>query len=585
MHKAFLTYKMLILAYYYMVSPNLIKRTQDLKPAEINENAKRLFQVIYTDQNKKVLADDDTQKINVSTVVSKLAFFYEKIRNAIEYDEEHLLRKNAIIRILKRQVVIEGALKTVDTTEISKHLLSELIRAGYLPNDKIPEVKISEVSKMFDKYFKLRNICVAKINSEMNIKKDVNKVKNLINEKNVLTDWVLSLAACEIEESLVSNKVKQAMIANLYDFLSHNIKLADDMNFKTDLEIQIYLSICRTYGKFDEDMLSFILFKYYNDDWVNLNLSEQDIARIASLARGLRLEIIRQMTHPLVKQMDRITKKYALYSSIMAETIEQDPVKIYNEIYSNEKTFLASLKKICGIKYKKAKSRLWRVASRSIIYIFLTKSIFVFALEIPATQWFNEPINPISLLINVVFPAVLLFLIVFFTRTPGEANTNKIISGVKELFFAGSERTAPIVLRSKDKRNGVVNWIFNIIYTAAFFVSIYFIIWALTLIHFNWVSITIFLFFLAFVSFFSIITTSGVKDLIVIERRENIFTLLLDLFYMPIIMIGKWLSSNVSKVNIFIFVFDFIIEAPFKVLVEVAEDWTRYVKERKDNMV
>jgi len=50
-------------------------------------------------------------------------------------------------------------------------------------------------------------------------------------------------------------------------------------------------------------------------------------------------------------------------------------------------------------------------------------------------------------------------------------------------------------------------------------------------------------------------------------------------------MIGKWLSSNVSKVNIFIFVFDFIIEAPFKVLVEVAEDWTRYVKERKDNMV
>lgn len=570
-----------------MVSPNLIKRSQEVKPAEINENAKRLFQVVYSNQSKKgLVSDDETPKINVSEVISKLAFFYEKIRNVIDYEEDHLLRKNAIIRILKRQIVIEGVLvKNIDTTEISRHLLTELIRGGYLPNDKIPEAKIPEIAKMFDKYFKLRNLCLIKINSEMNIKKDVNKVKNLINEKNVLTNWILSLAACEIEENLNPNKIKQAMIANLYDFLSHNITLADGLNFKVDLEIQIYLSICRTYGRFDEDMLSFVLFKYYNDDWTSASLSEQDINRIAALTRGLRLEIVHQLEHPLVKQMDRVTKKYALYSSIMYETIEADPVKIYNEIYTNEKTFFANLKKVCGIKYKKAKSRLWRVAFRSIVYIFLTKSIFVFALEIPATQWFNEPINPISLAINVAFPAALLFFIVFCTRTPGEKNTDKIVSGVKELFFIGSERKSPIVLRPKNKRNSIVNWIFNIIYTAAFFVTIYFIIKGLTLINFNWVSIVIFLFFLAFVSFFSVVTTSGVKDLIVVERRENILTLLLDLFYMPIIMVGKWMSSKVSKVNVFVFIFDFIIEAPFKVVVEVAEDWTRYIKERKDNMV
>jgi hypothetical protein len=48
--------------------------------------------------------------------------------------------------------------------------------------------------------------------------------------------------------------------------------------------------------------------------------------------------------------------------------------------------------------------------------------------------------------------------------------------------------------------------------------------------------------------------------------------------------VGKWLSNNVSKVNIFVFIFDFIIEAPFKVFVNVAEEWTRYVKERKDEI-
>lgn len=572
-----------------MVSPNLIKKNQEVKAAEINENAKRLFQVIYSDQNKKNPVDnDDTPKISVSSVISKAAFFYEKIRNVIDYDEDHLLRKNAITRILKRQVVIEGAMKSinrVNALEISKHLISELIRGAYLPNDKIPETKITEVALMLEKYIKLRNICVLKINSEMNIKKDVNKVKNLINERNVLTNWILSLAACEIEESLVSSKIKQAMVANLYDFLSHNIKLPDDLNFQADLEIQIYLSISRTYLKFDNDMLSFVLFKYYNENWIKEGLNDQDINKIALVVRDLRGEITRQIEHPLVKQMDRVTRKYALYSTIMAETIEQDPVKIYNEIYNNEKTFLASVKKVCNAKYKKAKSRLWRVAMRSIIYIFLTKSVFVFALEIPATQWFHEPINPVSLAINVIFPALLLFLIVFLTRTPGEVNTEKIIGGVKELFFAGSERKNPITLRSKNNRGLIINSIFNLIYACTFFLSFYFIVWALTMIHFNWVSIIIFLFFLAFVSFFSIITTSGVKELIVVERRENLFTLLLDLFYMPIILIGKWLSNNVSKVNIFIFVFDFIIEAPFKVVVEIAEDWTRYVKERKDNMV
>jgi len=94
-----------------MVSPNLIKRVEDSKPAELNENAKKLFQVIYSEQNKKEAVDDDQPKIKVSSLVSRLAFFYEKARNVVEYEEDHLLRKNAIARILHRQIVIEGVLK------------------------------------------------------------------------------------------------------------------------------------------------------------------------------------------------------------------------------------------------------------------------------------------------------------------------------------------------------------------------------------------------------------------------------------------------------------------------------------------
>jgi hypothetical protein len=579
-----------------MVSPNLTKRTEDIHPVELNDEAKKLFQVIYSEKIKTETQDEDVPRLKVSTLISRLAFFYEKIRNAIDYDEEHLLRKNAILRILRRQVVIEGVIKEADSADIASHLLTELIRGSYLPNNKLPETLVAEVASRLEKYICLKNEIAAAINADLDLKTDITKAKVLINKKNDLTHWLLTLAACEIEEQLAPNAVKQRIVDNLFVILSKHIQLPSDLPYAEDREIQVYLSISRTFLKFDADMLSFILFKYYNSEWLNLNVTGDstasnaiagDVEKIKAIAAGfndLKNQVDSQLNHALTRQLDKIVRRYSLYFSILSETIEGDPTKVYRELQTGDKAFVALIRKVCAQKYQKAKKRLWRAAVRSIIYIFLTKSIFVFIIEVPAIRWLGEPLNSLSLAINVAFPAALLFLIVLLTRKPGDNNTNKIVEGIKEVAFVGSERAQPIVLRRPKRRNWLKGIIFNLIYTAAFCVSVYYIIKVLTAINFNWVSITIFLFFLAFVSFFSILTTKGIKELIVVERKENIITFLLDLFYMPIIMAGRWLSNNVSKINIFIFFFDFIIEAPFKVLVEVAEDWTKYVRERRDNL-
>ncbi len=78
-------------------------------------------------------------KIQVNRVVSKLAFLYEKIRNVIEYKEEHLLRKNAIKRILKRRLTWKSNAKS-----IAAPLIYELIRGRYLENNAVLENKIKE---------------------------------------------------------------------------------------------------------------------------------------------------------------------------------------------------------------------------------------------------------------------------------------------------------------------------------------------------------------------------------------------------------------------------------------------------------
>jgi len=570
-----------------MVSPNLTTKKIVSGGEELNLNAKKLFQAIYNDLNKPAYKDDGSPRIQVSELISKMAFFYEKIRNAVDYDEDHLLRKNAIARILKRQVRIEGILKTADTKDLAEHLLAELIRASYLPNDTLPESKITEVAQILNKYFKLKQELIRFLDDKNSVK----KTKSSMQDKGNFVVWLLTLAACEIEENLVLSQTKQATVNVMFDTLKKEIKLPSDLPYVDDLDIQIYLSISRNYSRFDEDMLSFVLFKYYNQGWTSDKIDpmfspkEEQIKKIAQNIREIKGAVNYQIKHPLKKQLDRIVRRYSLYFTVLQEAISNDPAKVYNEFKHNPNIFFKSLRKVCNQKYKKAKSKLWRAATRSIIYIFLTKSIFVFLIEVPAIHWFNEPLNNVALAINVAFPAVLLFFIVSFTRVPGEKNTDHIIEGVKEVALEGAERKNPIKLRNPKKRGRITNFIFNIVYTATFFVSVYFIVWALNKINFNWVSTVIFLFFLAFVSFFSIIVTRGVKELLVIEKKENLFSFLLDLFYMPIIMAGKWLSNNMSRVNIFIFIFDFIIEAPFKVLVEIAEDWTKYVKERKDNVV
>jgi len=205
-------------------------------------------------------------------------------------------------------------------------------------------------------------------------------------------------------------------------------------------------------------------------------------------------------------------------------------------------------------------------------------------LEIPAIKFFGEPLNPVSLAINIAFPVVLLLIIIMFTKTPNKKNTEKIIEGIKEITFVENQKFQPIYLRKDTRRNYFMNALFNLIYATAFILSIYFLIKLLHIIHFNWVSITIFLFFLAFISFFSFRIKRDVKQYIIIEEKETIFGFIFDFFYMPIVAVGKWLSNNISRINIFIFILDFIIEAPFKVIVGVIEDWTKYLKERKEDI-
>ena len=554
-----------------MANPTISKKTENA--LTVVPEIKELFKAIYQEQNRPVEKDGEIPKIMVSELVSKMAFYYEKIRNTVDYMEEHLLRKNAIERILKRHIVIEGALtaKAANSDDVANHLLTELIRAGYLPNNQVHEDKITELSRVLHKYLVLRKQVIEKLKGR--------KAK----EKNEIINWILALAASDVEEQLGGSSVNEVIINYMREILNNIIVLPESSHLEEDREIQIYVGIYRNYLKFDRDMLGFILFKYFYPQWSEAGNDE--ISMIASDIVGLRDNVNAQIDHPLAGQLNRIISRYTVFFTILKDVIEDNPKGVYEKIQTDPLAFPRLVKQMSERHYQTAKKKLWRAAIRSIAYIFITKSILVVLLEIPATQWFGEDINAISLAINVSFPAALLFLIVLFSRMPSEANTDKIKEGVQEVVFEEKKRSEPFRLRPPAKRSRFLQAIFGIIYAVTFFVSFGVVVWMLRAIHFSFISIIIFLFFLALVSFFSIRIRKNAKQLIIMPPKENIFSFFADFFYVPIVSAGKWLSENFSRVNVFVFVLDFIIEAPFKIFVTIAEEWTKYVKERKDEIV
>src|SRR4030042_6068874 len=113
---------------------------------QLSQNTQKLiqrYQVWYESLRSK----EGIQTLHVDEVISKVAAFYEKIRGIIEWKEEHLLRKSAIERILKRRLLL-----VENTKGIADPLVLELIRGGHFQNDMIPEAKIENVQRSLEKY-------------------------------------------------------------------------------------------------------------------------------------------------------------------------------------------------------------------------------------------------------------------------------------------------------------------------------------------------------------------------------------------------------------------------------------------------
>lgn len=516
----------------------------------ISKIANQLFSAVQTPS--KAIKKEDF--VSVNEAVSSLAFLYEKIRNVIDYKEDHLFRINSIERILKRKFSINGS------KLFGKSLICELIRSRYLKNNSIPVSKIGKVNKIIAKHKLLRTL-------------------NNSKQRKKIQDWLISIAASEIEKCLAFDREEYALKTVFYHLLSPNIIFKKKA--KEHKKIQIFISSQKALIKPVPGNLRHELLLGYFPNWDKM--SENEIVSFVKDLENTFIKIEKELSFPKQEKLTNYCRRYTAPFLILKEFLLKNKSNLLS--FTNDPGKLEmEIEDICFEKYAKMRSKLAKTATRGILYIFLTKMVFALLLEIPYDALVGEGVDYIPIVINTLFPPFLMFVFVITIPKPDRKNTKIIVSKIKEIIYLGTFSSKKIVFNPVKQKRRVKDFIFHVLYSLTFIASFGAIIWALRKLNFNIFSISIFMFFVTVVSFFAYKISQDAKELIVSEKQKS-REALVDLFMVPILKAGSRLSSELSKINVFNFVLNFIIEAPLKSFFEIGEEWLDFLREKKEEIV
>lgn len=506
---------------------------------------------------------DDFSKLSVSQTVSFLALVYERVRNAVEFREEHLVLRAAIERILKRRLAINPEGK-----DEGENLLRELLWARYFNNESLGQADVNKIQLIIDHLLELKYLIIP---------------GREFNDQQYLNQFLLELATCEIEETLKpgSTNRNDNFTYYIYQILRNKIKL-EELS-KEQRDAFFLASIEKAYRKSDKAYQRYHLFTTFYKKIKEL--SHDEIQEISTKLPDIFKKIDTIISNAYVDGLSRYAKKQIPPFLILFDILKRKGKESTN-ILQNRSKLWNEVEHTCRQKYQQIGNRLKNLAVKAFVYIFLTKMILALILEYPASLYFYNEVNTTAIIINSIFPPLLMAAIVLFFRLPGADNTKNIYQRIVDIIDADKSFETQVSYMPKKPRvrKPILIFGFTIFYSLTFLITLLLIYEILTLLNFNLISQIIFVFFISVVTFFSYRIKQIVNEYH-LKENESILTPVGDFFFMPILSLGKFFSQEIARLNFFIFIFDFLIEAPFKLVFEVVEEWISFVRQRKEEIV
>jgi len=507
--------------------------------------------------------------IQADEVASKLASFYERIRKVVDWKEQHLMRRVAIERILKRRLLLR-----TKGQQIAEPFVLELVRGGYFPSTPIEKEKVAIVQKVLDKYIFILD----------RLKKIDLKNKN---QGEVYTD-ILGIAACEIEEVLAPNfYLKQnALVRFAEEVMGERIKVGSRARELTQIteeetRIQIYIGLQQSLFKLDAPIISYNLIKRYYPFWAHPSSGE--IKAFTERLGQVLEDIDNQLNHPLANKFYKIIERHNTPYLLLDDILSENPQALSSEEIKDPLSLNRIVGKAYSARLKTLRSRLGRAAFYSTLSIFLTNIFTLYVLEFPFAKYVMGNINPLAALIDVLGPTFLMLFLVSTVRTPSSKNKKIVLEEVQKIVY---EKTKKINYEVEIYRKGnfVFRLINNLIYTISFGACFGLILLALYKLNYPPLSYVLLIMFTSLIAFTGNKIRKRSRELHVTEKKDSFFQIIIDLFSVPVMSLGKWLLARWKKINILGVAFNVLIDTPFLIFVQFLEQWRYFLKEKKENL-
>jgi hypothetical protein len=507
------------------------------------------------EKGEAVLSDD--KKISVNPIVSRVASLYEKLRNVMDYRDEEVILRAAIERILKRRFLLGGSGKT-----IAGPLVRELVWARYFADETLSESIVERIQKELDLFLNLREQILEK--------------HKTLKEKTV-NEWIYQLMSSSIAHILGVMKRKEKMTNFMFEMIRSNISIVDDTEQVRD--IQVFIAVHKAFAKDDLALLRYHLFTQYFG-----TLTEENVDKVADKFLDCYKEIYYQFHYPCKDKILNYVKDKSAVFFILEDLLNLENGKI-GEFYDDEAKFKRIVNEICETRYAGIAARVRRAIIRSFFFILFTKTFFAIGVEATFDRLVYGGIAWPALVANIATPPILMVLMGLLIKTPAQDNTDRIHHYVRAIFTTNQLRFAkPLTLKKNPpKAKPVLNFAFTILWFATFFVAFGLIVYILSKIHFTILSIGVFVFFLAIASFLAYRINQSAK-IYVVEPRKTLTAPIIDFMFIPVVTVGRSLTTGISQINIFIYIFDYIIEMPFKGLAAFLEQWFYFLQAKREGL-
>ncbi|HEX9804887.1 MAG TPA: hypothetical protein VGA67_04340, partial [Candidatus Dojkabacteria bacterium] len=211
--------------------------------------------------------------------------------------------------------------------------------------------------------------------------------------------------------------------------------------------------------------------------------------------------------------------------------------------------------------------------------------VLALIIEVPYELKVEDHINFVNLGINILFPVLTMFVVANSFSIPNKKNTELLKQMISAIITKNTDDDEHAFAANVRRPNSAFIFVFRAVYFVLFFLIFGVIIYTLYLLNFNLPGMFIFVIFFSTILFVAVRLRNTASELRVVQSSPSVFSPIIDMVAAPILILGKKLSEGASQVNFLTVFLDFIIEAPFKSIVRVFEEWNSYVRETREEIV